>query len=152
MNQLIEKSTDDLMNTLQKASPAQVQTYLEENFSQGQPDFTGYIDELLTKKHMKRQDVFIRANLPPKYGYKLLTREAHTTNRDKIIRICLAIQLSLKETQRVLKLYGMSELYPKSKRDVILIVALGKKQYDINLIDEELVAMGLQPLFIPDED
>ena len=152
MSKLIEKSTDDLMNTLHRASPAEVQTYIEKNITLGQPDFVGYIDTLLAQKHLKRQDVLIRANLPHKYGYKLLTGEAHTTNRDKILRICLAMQLTLKETQRVLKLYGMNELYPKNKRDVILIVALGNKQYDINLIDEELIALGLQPLLSPDED
>lgn len=152
MSKLIEKSTDDLMNTLHKASSAEVQVYIDENFAQGQPDFVGYIDTLLAQKHLKRQDVLIRANLPHKYGYKLLTGEAHTTNRDKILRICLAMQLTLKQTQRVLKLYGMNELYPKNKRDVILIVALGNKQHDINQIDEELIALGLQPLQNPDED
>lgn len=152
MSKLIEKSTDDLMNTLRSASPADVQSYISENFSQGQPDFVGYIDQLLAQKHLKRQAVLIRANLPHKYGYKLLTGEAHTTNRDKILRICLAMQLTLKETQRVLKLYGMSELYPKNKRDVVLIVALGSKQHDIIQIDEELIALGLQPLTTPDDD
>lgn len=151
MTKLMEKSTDDLMNTLNRAGASDVQTYLAEHFSEGQPDFVGYMDELLAQKHLKRQDVLLRANLPYKYGYKLLSGEAHTTNRDKIIRICLAMELTLKQTQRVLKLYGMNELYPKKKRDVILIVALGKKQYDISLIDEELLSLGLQPLVGNDE-
>lgn len=140
------------MNTLCMASPAEVQSYISENFTQGQPDFVGYIDAMLVQKNMKRQDVLIRANLPHKYGYKLLTGEAHTTNRDKILRICLAMRLTLKETQRALKLYGMNELYPKNKRDVILIVAIGNKHYDLLQIDEELIALGLQPLTTPDND
>ena len=152
MCKLIEKNTDDLMSTLRSASPADIKSYISENFSKGQPDFVGYIDELLAQKHLKRQDVLIRANLPHKYGYKLLTGEAHTTNRDKILRICFAMHLSLKETQRVLKLYGMSELYPKNKRDVVLIVALGNKQHDILQIDEELIALDLQPLTNSDND
>lgn len=152
MNKLIEKNTDDLMNTLHRATPMEVQTYLDENFAQGQPDFVGYMDALLAQKHMKRQDVLLRANLPQKYGYKLLTGEAHTTNRDKILRLCLAMQLTLKQTQRALKLYGMNELYPKNRRDVILIVALGKKQYDIHQIDDDLTAQGLPPLLTQEED
>lgn len=147
MNKLMDKSTDDLLNTLQGADRAQLKAYMEENFSHGQPDFVGYIDDLLSQKRLKRQDVISRANLPQKYGYKLLTGETHTTNRDKILRICFAMYLTLKETQRVLKLYGMNELYPKNKRDVVLIVALGKKRYDMNSIDEELIALGKQPLF-----
>lgn len=152
MCKLIDKNTDNLMTALCGANPAQVQTYIQQNFSQGQPDFVGYVDELLSQKHMKRQEVLLRANLPQKYGYKLLTGEAHTTDRDKLLRICFAMQLTLKETQRMLKLYGMNELYPKNKRDVMLIVALGRKQFDIDQINAELAAQSLQPLYPPEAE
>lgn len=45
--------------------------------------------------------------------------------------------------------------YHKSTKaiwDVILIVALGKKQYDISQIDEELNKLGLAPLSGPEEN
>lgn len=148
----MEKNTDDLMNTLHGANPEQVQVYLRQHFTQGQPNFVSYMDELLARRQLKRQEVLLRANLPQKYGYKLLTGEAHTTNRDKILRLCFAMELDLKQTQRALKLYGMNELYPKNQRDVILIVALGKKQYDISQVDEELKKLGLAPLSGPEED
>lgn len=152
MRELIEKSTEDLMETLLGADPEKVQSYLRQNFREGQPDFVSYIDTLLAQKQMKRQEVLLRADLPQKYGYKLLTRETHTTDRDKILRICFAMQLTLKQTQRALKLYGMNELYPKNKRDVLLIVALGKKQFDIERINEELNAQGLPPLYRGEEE
>ena len=152
MEKLIEKNTDDLMNILHGANPKQVQAYLQDNFAQGQPNFVSYMDELLARKQLKRQEVLLRANLPQKYGYKLLTGESHTTNRDKILRLCFAMELDLKQTQRVLNLYGMNELYPKNQRDVILIVALGKKIYDISQIDEELKKLDLMPLSGPEED
>lgn len=150
MNKLMEKPTAELMEALRTADPAGVKLYMEAHFAQGQPDFVSYIDELLATKQMKRQDVLLRANLPQKYGYKLLSGESHTTDRDKILRICFAMQLSLKETQRALKLYGMNELYPKNKRDVTLIVALGRRQFDIDLVSEELEAQGLAPLYTPE--
>lgn len=147
MTALIDKSTDDLMKVL--SDPGQLEPFMQTQFTQGQPDFVGYIDELFRQKGLKRQDVLIRANLPYKYGYKLLTGESHTTSRDKIIRICFSMELTLKETQRALKLYGMNELYPKNKRDVVLIVALGSRQYDLAAIDEELIRHGLDPLMDP---
>lgn len=151
MTTLMEKSTDDLMKVLSGTGNGQLEAYMENHFSRGQPDFVGYMDDLFQQKHLKRQDVLLRAGLPYKYGYKLLTGESHTTNRDKILRICLAMELTLKETQRVLKLYGMNELYPKNQRDVILIVALGRKQYDLTAIDEELIRYGLDPLWEAEE-
>ena len=145
--ELFDKTTDNLMNTLKNTSPSELKDYMHENFQEGEPTFPGYIDSLLLQKNLKRQDVLIRANLPQKYGYKLLTGEAHTTDRDKILRICFSMEMSLKETQRALKLYGMTELYPKIKRDVLLIVALGQKMFNIDEVNEMLVKEGEAPLY-----
>ncbi len=144
---VFEKSTADLMNTLKHTSPSELKEYLRETFKDGEPSFSGYLDALLLQKNLKRQDVLIRANLPQKYGYKLLTGETHTTNRDKILCVCFAMEMSLKETQRALKLYGMNELYPRIRRDVLLIVALGQKVYDIDKVNDILLAEGEQPLY-----
>ena len=146
---LINKSTDNLLNTLSNPSPSELKHYLQEHFSDGEPNFPAYIDMLLSQKKLKRQDVLIRANLPQKYGYKLLTGETHTTDRDKILRICFSMEMSLKETQRALRLYGMAELYPKLKRDVLLIVAIGQKTFDIDRVNDMLIAEGEAPLYDP---
>lgn len=147
MTFLYNKSTDDLMNTLQSTSPSELKDYLHETFREGEPTFPSYIDTLLEQKKLKRQDVLIKANLPQKYGYKLLTGETHTTDRDKILRICFSMEMTLKETQRTLKLYGMNELYPKIKRDVLLIVALGQKNFDIDQVNDMLIREGEAPLY-----
>lgn len=57
------------------------------------------------------------------------------------------MEMSLKEAQRALKLYGMSELYPKIKRDVLLIVAFGQKIYDIDHINDILINEDESPLY-----
>lgn len=145
--QLFDKDTELLMNTLKNISPSEVKDYLQEQFKEGEPSFSSYIDTLLEEKNLKRQDVLIRANLPQKYGYKLLTGESHTTDRDKILRICFSMEMTLKETQRALNLYGMNELYPKIKRDVLLIVALGQKIFDIDQVNELLKSGGEAPLY-----
>ena len=146
MNKLMEETTENLMAVLNRAEPEQVRDFLEEHFAQGQPTFVQYMDALLEQKGLKRQEVLLRADLPQKYGYKLLTGESHTTDRDKLLRICLALELNLKQTQRALRLYGMSELYPKNARDVILIAAIGRRQWDIHELSRELMEAGLEPL------
>ena len=57
------------------------------------------------------------------------------------------MEMTLKETQRALKLYGMNELYPKIKRDVLLIVALGQKTFDIDQVNDILIQEGEAPLY-----
>lgn len=144
---LFDKDTDTLMDILKSSGPSEVKDYMNDIFSEGEVTFPNYIDFLLKEKHLKRQDVLIKANLPQKYGYKVLTGEAHTSDRDKIIRICFSMEMSLKETQRALKLYGMSELYPKIKRDVLLIFAIGKKIYNIDQVNELLLTENEVPLY-----
>lgn len=144
---LFDISTDNLMHTLQNNNPGEVQSYLQEHFDEGEPDFPSYMNHLLTTKKLKRQDVLQKANLPQKYGYKLLSGETHTTDRNKILRICFSMEMTLKEAQRTLKLYGMNALYPKIKRDVLLIVALGQKTFDIDLVNDMLIKEGEAPLY-----
>ena len=144
---LLYENTDNLMNTLTSGSTSEVEKYLHEHFAKNEPSFINFIDELIANKGLKRQDILIRANLSQKYGYKLLSGETHTTDRDKILRICLSMEMSLKETQRALKLYGMNELYPKIKRDVLLIVAISQKNYDIDMINSTLIKEGETPLY-----
>ena len=150
--ELIEKETENLMNTLKAAEPIQVKEYLADQFKDGEPSFPWFMDRILDENGLKRQDVLIRANLPQKYGYKLLTGEAHTTDRDKILRICFAARMSLKQTQRALRLYGMSELYPKRRRDVVLITALSRKLYDFDTVSELLMEAGEPPLYDLDKE
>lgn len=147
---IFEKSTEDLMNALNSTSPSELKQYFHQQFYDGEPTFSRYIDALLLEKGLKRQDVLLKANLPQKYGYKLLSGETHTSNRDKILRICFSMEMTLKETQRTLTLYGMSELYPKAKRDVVLIVALCQKIFDIDLVNEMLKQEGMAPLYDAD--
>ena len=146
MNRLIDDTTVILTAVLGNAGEEEVRDFLRKHFAQGVPTFVQYMDELLAGKGLKRQEVLLRADLPQNYGYKLLTGEAHTTGRDKLLRLCLAMELSLKQTQRVLRLYGGSELYPKVPRDVVLIAAIGRRQWDIYEISRELQAAGLEPL------
>ena len=149
---IIEKDTGDLMQTLLGSGPEEYKQYLKQNFAGGEPSFVGYIDGLLAQKGLKRQDVLIKANLSQKYGYKLLSGEAHTADRDKILRICFAMELTLQQTQPALRLYGMAELYPKLQRDVVLIAALGNRQYDIDSVNDSLLTQGLAPLYRPDTE
>jgi predicted transcriptional regulator len=97
------------------------------------------MDLLISDKKLKRQDIFQKADMPQKYGYKLLSGESHTIDRDKLLRIFIAMNMTLKETQRALTLYGMPILYPKLKRDAIIIIALNKGISSVDTVNEWLI-------------
>jgi hypothetical protein len=72
--------------------------------------------------------------------------EKHTKDRDLIIRLCLAGHFNWDETNRALKLYGLSELYAKDPRDACIIVAVNNRIFDLYEIDEVLIRQGFKKL------
>ena len=142
-----QESTSNLIGILKNTNEKDIDQYYKQHIeSKSYHSFTAYMDDLIAKKRLKRQDILARADIPQKYGYKLLSGESRTSNRDKILRICLAMKLTLTETQRSLVLYGMHPLYPKNKRDAFLIIAINTNMYSIYDINERLVSYGLSEL------
>ncbi len=138
--------TDELDALLENVDPGHLDDYLEasKKFMINAPrEFSYYVKDLLSEKRVKLKDLYLLAGVSESYGSKILSMEKHTKDRDLILRICLAGRFSLEETNRALKLYGMSELYAKDPRDACLIVAIHHRIYDLLMIDDVLVKRGL---------
>ena len=139
-------STSTLMDILTRADVQDIRQY-DQNYLQGRScSFAAYMDELIAQRKLKRQELLQRADLPQKYGYKLLTGESITRDRDKLLRIFLALQMSLKEVRCALELYGMPPLYPKIRRDAIFIIAFNRKIYSIEQVNRILMENQETPL------
>ncbi len=138
--------TDELDSLLEKVDPGHLDDYLEASkkyMINAPKEFSYYVKDLLSEKRVKLKDLYLLAGVSESYGSKILSMEKHTKDRDLILRICLAGRFSLEETNRALKLYGMSELYAKDPRDACLIVAIHHRIYDLLMIDDVLVKRGL---------
>lgn len=144
-----EKDTNELEKTLGKTHLSDYDKYIKNNkesILSESNSFSTYIKELLTQKGIKQQEVFLKADVPERYGYKLLSGEKHTRQRDVILRICYAAEFSLNETQRVLKKYGMAELYAKDQRDALIMIAFNERPGSIIDVNTTLKNHGFQPL------
>lgn len=144
-----EKVTDELDKILESVRPEQINIYYKNNrqyMAEGKKAFYYYMKDVLESKNILLKDVYSFAGVTESYGSKILTMEKHTKNRDLIIRFCMAGHFLLDETNRALKLYGMSPLYAKDKRDACLIVAINNRNYDLFGIDNLLEEHGLLQL------
>lgn len=65
--------------------------------------------------------------------------------RDKIIRLILTMKLSVDECQEALRISGRSALYPRIKRDSIILFAISNG-YSIYQLSELLADAGEEPL------
>ena len=85
------------------------------------------------------------AEMLERYGYKLVSMQKHTTQRDTILRLCLAARFDLDETDKALILYGMAPLHARLPRDAAFIVAIQNRVYDIHDVDAILRENDLPP-------
>lgn len=144
-----EKNTKELNEVLGKTHLSDFEKYCAENkesVSDNSEAFSIYVKNLLQEKKLTQQYVFLQADIPERYGYKLLSGEKRTRQRDVILRICYAVKFSLAETQRALKKYEMPELYAKVPRDALLMIAFNERPGSILDVNDLLNQKGLQPL------
>lgn len=143
----MNKTTKELENVLSKTHPDNIDEYFDNEKDELINDqFSNYMKSLIKKKKFLLQTVFLRADISERYGYKLLSNQKHTIQRDIILRICYASEFSLEETNRALKLYGMSPLYARIKRDAILMVAFENRPGDILDLNQFLKENNVEPL------
>lgn len=143
------KSTDELEKTLGSTHPKDAAEYLKKNEESLLPEdhaFAEYMREILKEKQLLQQEVFLRADIPERYGYKLISQEKHTKQRDIILRICYASEMTLEETQKALRIYRMPELYAKVSRDALIMIAFNERPGDVIELNQFLKQNGMEPL------
>lgn len=144
-----EKDTHVLEDALNKAHLGDYESFVRDNKDSMISDstsFSTYMKTLFASKKLTQQKVFVMAEIPEKYGYKLLSGEKHTKQRDIILRICYVAEFTLQETQRALRKYGMPELYVKDKRDILLMIAFNERPGNLDDVNAMLHEQGLEEL------
>ena len=109
-------------------------------------EFVKYMRKKIKSKGMMKKDVLYLADVPLRYGYKLLLGEKTTKQRDIIIRICYASKFTEQELQEALKLYEMPMLYKRILRDKYILEFFNTKKYDIESFNEYLTNKNVSPL------
>lgn len=142
-----EKNTEELEKVLQSTHIKNFDDYRGAHTEiPADEAFPVYMKDIFNEKNLTQQLVFLRADIPERYGYKILSGEKRTRQRDVILRICYAAEMSLAQTQRALKKYEMPELYAKLPRDALLMIIFNERPGDIIEINEILKEHGMETL------
>ena len=107
-------------------------------------NFPDYFRSLDAVQKMESSELIGKSGLERSYYYQVM-KGTRNPGRDKVLRLCLAAGLSLRETTRALELSGNAPLYPKNRRDIILTVSVNQSASvdDANLL---LYKYGEEPL------
>ena len=115
----IDKS--EVIQMLKIGQSEAIEAYARSMDSRKYPgDFPAFMELMLREHKISRKNVALSAGLSQDYTYKLLRGDKHTTERDYIIAICMAAEMTLAQTQHALSIYGMPVLSSEDTRSYLI--------------------------------
>jgi len=137
-------NTAELLNILGRS-----QTEYSEFLEIGKSSFVeNNLIEFWSKQKEKcpyqNSDIINRADIGYTYFYDIINGKKKPS-REKLIRLFVAMNLTIPDCQSALRIYCYSELYPKNKRDSVFIYAI-THSYNINQLNELLKENGEEEL------
>ena len=119
-----QKQTEELLEGLKKAN--NLENYVLENQDEFmQVDIAEYLDR--------------------SYVYHILNGERKNPSRSKLLAICVAMKMDIKETQYFLRAAQVPVLYPRNQRDCIILYGL-EQGASVMELNETLYTMQFELL------
>lgn len=134
--------TENLLEFLLKASSPE--EYLSREGSVVERKLSDYLFALLSERGMTRAQVVRASALNASFVYDIFAGKS-LPGRDNAIMLAFGLSCSLVETQRLLRLAGVAELWPKVRRDAIIIWCVNRKMTR-GECDDELYRLGEKTL------
>ena len=121
----MEKSTEELINELQKADD--FFEFAKENEMELESiSLTEQLEQFLEKYQKPKKDVIKDAGLDTTYGYQIFDGRKKP-RRDKLLQLAFGFPLTVEETNQLFRAGGMSSLYVRCKRDTICMYCLQQR-------------------------
>lgn len=118
------KPTKELINQIKNRKKGDMDFLKEQAFKEVQIQY--YLADLLREKGVSRGEFIREMNLERSYGYQILNGN-RKPSREILIRTALLLDLDLEKTQRLLKIGKREILYPRVKKDALVIYAIEKE-------------------------
>lgn len=120
------KTTNDLLEILNKTeTDNNLETYLDNIEKYRDNNFTDYFESLRVKHGVKKSDIAHESGISRTYCYQILNG-TRKPGRDNLIALCIASHFTFSETIRSLEMLNLGILYPKNKRDSIIIYSINR--------------------------
>ena len=103
------------------------------------------LNHLFEKKNISKAALAKQAGMSEIYLHQIFAGR-RTPSRNRLLCLCYGLEASIEETQELLRLCGMAELYPKLKRDAIIYYGLLHK-LDLFVINDKLFDENEDTLF-----
>ena len=108
-------------------------------------NLSDYLNDLLEDRGMNRNQLARISCVNPQFVYDIFKGKSRP-ERDNALMLAFGLRCSLREFQRLLRLAGVSELWPKTRRDAIIIWCI-ERGYTRVECDDELYRLGERTIF-----
>lgn len=133
-----EPLTEQLLNELQFSNS--LEAFLKNKAVGTAKSLAQQLHAMLEAKGLKKSEVIKNSGLNTTFAYQLFSGDRKAT-RNKVLQLAFAMQLDLRDTQRLLKAAGVNELYCKNRRDAIVIYCV-REQLPLAATDDTLYKFG----------
>ncbi len=136
-----EKKTTVLMAEISKTSELDLYLKNNEKYMNAPSDISKYLNEIIKNKGLKKSKIIEMSGLNKQYFYEILSgKKGKDFKQNTVLAIAISMGMNIDETQRLLKLCKAGELYPKRRRDAIIIWGINQNKnltdIDCMLFDE----------------
>ena len=138
------RNTDNLRSELMDTPD--LTTFLaanEDNFSSASA--VARLNEMLEKKGLSKAALAKQSGMSEIYLHQIFAGRRNPS-RSRMLCLCFGLSASLEETQELLRLCGLAELYPRVRRDAIIIYGL-LHGMDLFAVNDRLFSEDEETLF-----
>ena len=132
-----EKGTGDLEEELMSADS--IDSYIHDNedcfFGRS---ITETLEELYERKAVSKALLARQSGMSEVYLHQVFSGRRNPS-RDRLLCLCIGLEATLEETQRLLKLSAYAQLYPRSRRDAIIAYGI-LHHMELHAINDKLFA------------
>ena len=140
-----KKSTGELLHEI-ATTKQDFESFANENKDEfDEFDSRDYLNRLLVTKNLQPTDIIRRSGLERSYVYHILNGERKNPSQGKVIALCIAFELTVEQTQRLLRSWKLPVLYPRNQRDSIILYGL-EQGSSVGEMNEALYDAGFELL------
>ena len=139
-----DKTTSDLRQELMEDNS--IDTYLQSNAALFvNQDVVALLTELYEQKHLTKAALARQAGMSEVYLHQVFAGRRNPS-RDRLLCLCIGLEATVEETQQLLRQAGYAQLYPRVRRDAIILHAIAHG-IALSLVNDKLYEENEKTLF-----
>jgi len=138
------KDTNNLRQKLMEA-PSLDQFLSENQDSFNRDSICELLNRLFQKRRISKATLAKRSGMSEVYLHQVFSGRRNPS-RNRLLCLCFGLNASLEETQGLLKQCGFAQLYPKDRRDAIILYGI-LNGMDLFAVNDKLFAENEETLY-----